>query len=547
MLGPLLVRGGFVLVGDMVFVPDQPWKQAWTGGDEGVPRAVPSDAWVALVDNVVPGEWLQKCLLLVIVLGAALGMAQLLRDLPFGGRAAGAVLYVWNPYVYERLAIGHWALLCGYAALPWAVSSVLRLRHEGIGRPGRAFAGLALALACAAWSSPTGGLVVLVSVLVLSVGRHRLFGVVVLLGAWVNLPWLVPALVNHADALEADPFGVVAFGARADTPFGVLGSLATFGGIWKTSIVPDDRQHAWLAALLVLVVIAGLVGLGRLRSVSSVPLPHAVALAVGSLVAAALPASDLTRPMVEWLVVHAPGGGLARDSQKLLMPWVLVVSLGFGLAVSQLATLERQVGRHARVWMVLPVVLPLVALPTMALGLGGFLKADPYPSGWEALRAELETAGVAGERVVVLPPSTYRRFAWTPRSVLDPVPRYFPGHMVTDDSLQVRGGRVQGESSLAREVRLAEDPDVLAEVLSTARISWVVVHDDPEPVLLPTGAREVVRGDGLAWYRTTSPLQRLPAWPGRAQLFAALELAVLAGTAACLVIALARGRVRRMS
>lgn len=65
-LGPLLFAEGFVLVGDMVFVPDQPWKDAWTGGDGGVPRAVPSDAWVALLDSVIPGALLQRLVLVGI-------------------------------------------------------------------------------------------------------------------------------------------------------------------------------------------------------------------------------------------------------------------------------------------------------------------------------------------------------------------------------------------------------------------------------------------------------------------------------------------------
>ena len=32
-LGPLLTGGGFWLFGDMVFVPEQPWKDAWLGLD----------------------------------------------------------------------------------------------------------------------------------------------------------------------------------------------------------------------------------------------------------------------------------------------------------------------------------------------------------------------------------------------------------------------------------------------------------------------------------------------------------------------------------
>ncbi len=32
-LGPVLARRGYALTGDMVFVPRQPWKDAWLGLD----------------------------------------------------------------------------------------------------------------------------------------------------------------------------------------------------------------------------------------------------------------------------------------------------------------------------------------------------------------------------------------------------------------------------------------------------------------------------------------------------------------------------------
>src|SRR5690606_11216662 len=139
-------------------------------------------------------------------------------------------------------------------------------------------------------------------------------------------------------------------------PLGVLGSLATFGGIWKSSIVPDARGELALSLLLAAVMVAGVVGLLRRGRLLDLPVRHLTALALLSLAVAALPAVEVGRPVVEWVVVQAPGGGIVRDSQKLLMPWVLVVALGFGLVVSRLAELEPRFGRHVHVWSVLPVV-----------------------------------------------------------------------------------------------------------------------------------------------------------------------------------------------
>src|SRR6516164_9057505 len=123
-LGPGLHRG-FLLSYDMVFVPREPFSAALPG--LAPPRAVPSDLVIATASRIVPGDIAQKLVLLAIfVLGCA-GAAALLDREPLLARLAGGVFYAWNPYVAERLIIGQWALLLGYAGLPWVLRAVLAL------------------------------------------------------------------------------------------------------------------------------------------------------------------------------------------------------------------------------------------------------------------------------------------------------------------------------------------------------------------------------------------------------------------------------------
>lgn len=73
--GPVLTRRGFVLRGDMVFVPRQPWKPGWTGAATAASRgAVPSDALVSSATRVLPGDLLQAVILLAIPLVAGSGV-----------------------------------------------------------------------------------------------------------------------------------------------------------------------------------------------------------------------------------------------------------------------------------------------------------------------------------------------------------------------------------------------------------------------------------------------------------------------------------------
>jgi hypothetical protein len=76
-LGPGLGRG-FLLSYDMVFVPRMPFSAALIGLTGGPPRAVPSDAVVAVLSRAIPADILQKLILLLIFVLACSGAAALL-------------------------------------------------------------------------------------------------------------------------------------------------------------------------------------------------------------------------------------------------------------------------------------------------------------------------------------------------------------------------------------------------------------------------------------------------------------------------------------
>ncbi|MEU1899642.1 hypothetical protein ABZ512_14795 [Nocardiopsis dassonvillei] len=151
-LGPAL-GPGYVLRYDMVFVPDLSLGTVLRGAD-GFPRAIPSDAMVAALSAVLPGDAVQSlALLAVFTVGGAGATRLVLRVLPRGGAgtlvasAAAGTAYVWNPFVAERLLLGQWAVLLGYAGLPWVVGAAVRLARV---RPGSGLAGLVRVLVPAA-------------------------------------------------------------------------------------------------------------------------------------------------------------------------------------------------------------------------------------------------------------------------------------------------------------------------------------------------------------------------------------------------------------
>ena len=457
-LAPVLGRG-VVLSYDMVFVPDPPITGAVLGTDGSVPRAVPTELLADLLARVLPVAVVQQGLLLAVFVLAGAGAARLVPGLP--GAAAAALGYAWTPYVAERLLIGHWPFLLGYALLPWVVGAALAARRGGRLPP------LLLWLAAAAAAGATSALIATATALcVVGLRPVARFGGVVGFAVVVNLPWIVPALVRPG-GVPADPAGVVAFAARSDTPLGLAGSLLTLGGIWNQATVPAGRDSALAVVALIGVLAALVLGLRPVLADSR----GLVAAGAGGLVLAAAGAVPGLDAVMRAVVVHVPGGGLLRDGQKLLAPAALVVALAAGNAVDRLARAPRTAPLA-----VLLAVLPVLALPGLAWGVGGRLTAARYPADWEGLRAAVAQAPPG--QVAALPWGTYRRLDWAgDRVVLDPLPRLLDRRTLADDALPLSGVTVGGEDPRAARVTAAlATGDRLPDVLRAAGVRYAAVH-----------------------------------------------------------------------
>ncbi len=476
MLGPVL-GPGYLLTYDMVWVPDLALRADVVGLGSGLPRAVPSDAVVAVVDEVVPGMLLQKLVLLGCLVAAGAGAAALARALAGAGTAAQCVvasLAVWNPFVVERLGLGHWPVLAGYAALPWLVLAARRRRLAG-----RTPLALWWLLPVGALSASAG---LASAVVVLAVGlRGRWRPDVALAGMVVlaNLPWLA-AGVLRAGAATSDADGGTAFATRAegalDGPLTALG----LGGVWNSEVVPPSREGALgVVALLVLVVVAGagvaVLRRSRHRRHRRDHLALAACWALGWLLAAA---SALLPDELGRLAAQVPGGGLLRDGSRLL--GLCVPALVVAVAAAADALLRRVDDVALRALLAAAAALvPVLVLPDAAWGVAGALRPHRYPDSYAEARDLVGDAG--GHDALVLPFSPYRAPAWNGgRAVLDPLGRFLRPETVVGDDLVVSGRVVDGEDPRADDVDAAlasEDP---ASALAALGIG-VVVTDPTAP------------------------------------------------------------------
>ncbi len=486
-----VTQGGYLLGHDMVFTPNQPVDAASFGLSSSSPRAVPLDALVAIAGHLIGGAAVARLALVLPLLAAGLGAAELLGDVALAGRLAAATVAIWNPYVIERLAIGQWALLWAYAALAWLL---LAVRRDG------AWALRASALAAAS-ITPTGGLIAFAAAVIVGVRVLRRSGerwLLIALAAALQLTWLVPALVSPASA-TSDPAAVSVFSARSERPGGPLLSLLDGGGIWDADVVPASRGGALGWLWLALMVIGLVVGWRALRAGVGRPLwGSLLILSAAGLVLAVLPNLPGGAELVSQAVAHVPGAGLLRDAQKWIMPLVLIEALSVGALVAEVAGRIRPVAWRVTL-AAAACAIPLLLLPDGPATLRPVLRPVHYPRDWAIVTAEAR-----GADAVVLPFGSYRTFPWAPgRSLLDPAPRLLHVPTVVDDRLAVSGHVLRGEDPRAAAVAaLLASGTPLSAGLARLHIGWVVVeHQTPGTVPDLGGLQRVHAGPDVSLYR----------------------------------------------
>ncbi|WP_157520294.1 hypothetical protein [Nocardioides dokdonensis] len=484
LLGPALAPG-YVLSYDMVWVPDLALRADALGTGSGLPRAVPSDAVVAILDEVVPGMVLQKLVLLAALVVGGVGAARLAPPGRLLGALAAVTLWQWNPFVAERLGLGHWPVLLGYAALPWLVVAARRWRTEQ-----RMPAVLPLLVVCASLSASAG--LASAAVLLVLATRQEVAHLarVVAVVALANAPWLVAGLL-HAGAALSDPAGAAVF-ALADegTLPGPLAALG-LGGAWNAEVLPGSRTGvaAWVATAVLLALAAtgwrtwwqrvgaregggllALWGVGWGLAVLTWAAPNAVGTLAGAV----------------------PGAGVVRDGARLL---VLCAPLLVSLVAQGAVVLHDRVRRAwpgaaplvPRVLLAAVLVLwPVTVLPDIAWGLDGpdgpRLQAVDYPTSFE--QAHRAVGAAAPGDVLVLPLSSFRAPQWNNgHTVLDPLGRYLGRNHVASDELVVSRVVLAGEDPrvrAAREALARSGPQDRARALARIGIG-VVVRDRTAP------------------------------------------------------------------
>jgi hypothetical protein len=521
---PLLFGSGYGLARDMVFTPRQPLTAGALGLGSGLPRAAPLDAVLGLTARVADGTWVGRFAVFGVLVLAGCGAHRLVRQWALPARLLTAGLAVWNPFVIERLALGQWALLASYAALPWLVAALIRLpaaswRYRELA-PVAGWLGLASL-------TPTGGVIGAVTALVLGGHRERRsLTLLLVLIVVTQAPWVLPSVLSTA-SVTSDPAAVTAFAARSERPGGPLLSLLGLGGIWDGGSTPSSRTGA-LGYLTTVGVVAVLTLGWPLAVRALVPAARRfTVLAAGAFVVAAASGVPGGRSTVRWLVDTVPGGGLFRDAQKWLIPFVLFAVLCAGAAMQRLhAAVRARGGAAVAPILVGAAVLPLLLLPDALGATHNTLTPVRYPRDFARVAQVVNDHGA----VLTVPVSAYRRFAWgRPLAVADPAPQWFDTRVIVSDELIVGANRLAGEDPvIARISGELVAGRTLVQAAADVGIRWLVVYRDAAGIPSLSGLLPTYAGPDLAVYRVPGTVRATAAAPAPAAVAAVVVVDVLA-------------------
>lgn len=505
MLGPLL-GSGYVLSYDMVWVPDLAMRGDFLGVGSGLPRAVPSDAVVAALDVILPGMLIQKFVLVGCLVGGGWGASRLVTSDSVTARLVAVSVYQWNPFVAERLLIGHWPVLVGYAVLPWVIQAARRWSAQD-----RLPLMLLVLLPLGSLSASAGVATAVVLIAFTATWKDlRRTSAAAGLALAANAPWLMSGVL-HASSATTDPSGAAAFAlAGAGSVPGPVTALG-LGGIWNAEVVLPSRSGA-LGWVLIGVFLA-LTALGLRSWWTREDRRDAVGLGVCWGVGYSLAGLTWLAPdLIGSLVSQVPGGGLLRDGARALAlcaPLLAVVSAeGASVLVRHLPRAAVPQFTAAAVL----AVLPVMALPDAALGLSGRLDAVAFPTAYAEVRAALRAEADTPGDVLVLPLTSYRQPAWNDgRKVLDPLGRYLPRDFVVGDDLVVSGVLVAGEDPrvdvVARSLR-ASTTAGRARALAAEGIGFVVLETDTPGSIPDIEGRLLVQTGDLRLFRLAGATSR---------------------------------------
>lgn len=453
-LAPMLLPG-YIFALDMAFTPHLRLP-------EQVTSSYPFYALLHALGMVVPSQIIQKAMLFLILVISGYGMHMLLRRLqgahePYArqyeiGAYFGGLLYMANPFTYSRFMVGQFAVLLGYALLPFFVRGLFKLSALPGMRTALLLGGLLTLIGIV--SIHTVGLAIVLVILALpaiwyryrhnsahfkEIGKYGIiaFGLAALLSSY----WLIPLIAGKNITAQAiNGFTASDQGAFETLGSGILSKTANvlqLQGFWADGYdlykMPQD-QLMWWSVIVLLIWLA--VAMGACAMYRQQRRFSLFVLAGSACVAIILACTGLG----PWLAGHVPMAAGYREPQKFVALVVLAFAVlgGYGVGALTARYKAQRDSTALGIATISALTLPILLTPTMFWGFSGQLTPRNYPPDWTAINRTLNEDDSAA-RALFLPWHQYMSFNFTGRIVVNPAAQFFDKETITSNDLEFHG------------------------------------------------------------------------------------------------------------
>lgn len=487
---------GYILALDMIFTPEVTLSTTTN----------PSYLFYLLLkifSFVLPVWLLQKIILLATFTLAGIGAHKLVQYVMQGKKTAAygswpyyfaGILYTINPFTYTRLMAGQFAVLLGYALLPFAAYYTLRfLRGRTIQNAATLTAlfvvigivsihslGLAfiiaacLAAAAIAFARPS-------KTKLLHASKYAAIGLLAF--CVLSSYWLIPLATGNSNLSDT----VSGFNSQDTQAFatqpgdvGLVLNVLALQGFWGDDknlyILPQDQYDWWLVPLVALwlLVLAGVYyGFKKNKPISSA----LAAIGFFGFMLALGTAGTLFAGFNQFLFDHVPFFAGYREPQKFAA-LIALAYIYFG-AWGTAFLLQRFTGALKKVCIVVLLLLPIACCPILLFGGNGQLKSTDYPADWYQVNTYLKTHA-ADTKTVFLPWHLYMPFSFTDRVIASPASNFFETKILASKDPEIGNASSYTTDAATKQLQTAILPNAaksndLASDLHAMGIGYIVL------------------------------------------------------------------------
>jgi hypothetical protein len=498
-----LLWPGYVLTLDMIFAPGMRAAVSTSGFGNFLPVG-----YLLQFFNIIIPAWLiQKAILLILFFNSGFLAFKFLPVPPDKtARLFAALVYLLNPFVYERFLAGDWSLLFAYSLLPVFINFLLALSARPNFCRSLKLASIIFLISLFSLHFLAMSMIVtaiwfcfcLINNLVKR--DYQLAGLILKNFLWsgvfflvVSAYWLIPALRNRLSFEQRfGPEHWQVFAAQGHGQISVALNVLSLNGFWgeaqpwaRQFFWPQDYLVFWVAfSLIVLMILIGFIFGGKDEK-SRARLIFFFILGVLAFIFSTGVSATFFQGFNLWFYQHIPFWRGFRDSQKFSGWLALSYAVLSGIGLSAIIDFFRQKNKEwTRDFCLAILLIPLMFGFLMWGGFRGQLRPVWYPRAWDQAKKIIQ-ADQSGDKALFLPWHGYLSLRFNNDLLTaNPARIFFGNRVIASQSVELGGVYDQQLDADYEKLDKAVtgEPDWSAdetiEYLSKQKIRYIIYSQD---------------------------------------------------------------------